>query len=205
MRSGESFRFRARVLDEKGCVLAAQPTWKLVEGDSLVELAAGGQLKVKPGASEGEAKVSVQVKGRAVEVIIEVASEERYEAMLKRGGFNEAGESTEAAAVGIATGSVGGREVVSEAPRNRTTQILAVGGALALCFGVFGLVLVQQSRRRRQRREAEAAAAAHAAAQAEAVAAQAPPSNRICPMCGQVYPAQAQFCGKDGASLVPVN
>lgn len=208
MRAGESFQFRARVLDKQGCLLAEKPTWRLVEGDPLVKLGAGGRIEVKPEAGEGEAKVSVQVKGRAVEVVIEVASKERYEAMLKTGGFNRAGESTEAAAVAIATGSVGGREVESKATQNRTTQILAVVGALALCLGVFGLVLVQRSRRRRQRREAEAAAAeaaATAAAAAHAASQPAPPSNKICPMCGQLYPPQAQFCGKDGASLVPVN
>ncbi|MBI2389988.1 MAG: zinc ribbon domain-containing protein [Deltaproteobacteria bacterium] len=41
-------------------------------------------------------------------------------------------------------------------------------------------------------------------AQAHAPAAQRP-RGRICPMCGTRYEAEAAFCSKDGASLVPLN
>lgn len=36
--------------------------------------------------------------------------------------------------------------------------------------------------------------------------ASSPPSGqRICPVCGTIYSAEHQFCGNDGAALVPVN
>jgi outer membrane biosynthesis protein TonB len=32
-----------------------------------------------------------------------------------------------------------------------------------------------------------------------------PPRGKICPTCGERYPAEAQFCGKDATVLVPLN
>jgi hypothetical protein len=36
-------------------------------------------------------------------------------------------------------------------------------------------------------------------------AAPSPTPRRICPICGTVYGAEHQFCGNDGAALVPIN
>lgn len=35
--------------------------------------------------------------------------------------------------------------------------------------------------------------------------AKKPPRGKICPTCGEHYPAEAQFCGKDATILVPLN
>ncbi|HEY5961137.1 MAG TPA: hypothetical protein VIV60_31485, partial [Polyangiaceae bacterium] len=32
-----------------------------------------------------------------------------------------------------------------------------------------------------------------------------PTPRRICPICGAIYPSDHQFCGNDGAALVPIN
>ena len=31
------------------------------------------------------------------------------------------------------------------------------------------------------------------------------PTKKICPVCGAQYEGDAQFCGADGATLVPIN
>jgi len=49
----------------------------------------------------------------------------------------------------------------------------------------------------------EHVAAVTAAAQATAPAVRK--RGKICPTCGQRYGAEAEFCGKDGTSLVMIN
>lgn len=52
---------------------------------------------------------------------------------------------------------------------------------------------------------AAAAAAPVAAAAAPVAASGSAERGKICPVCGTRYPAHAQFCGKEGATLVLVN
>ena len=46
---------------------------------------------------------------------------------------------------------------------------------------------------------------AEAAPRQAVVGAAAEMGKKICPVCGVQYPGEAQFCGADGAHLVPLN
>lgn len=194
MRAGESFTFRARVLDKNGCVLGHQPVWKIEQGAEVAELSGKGTVEIRPDAAEAEVKLSANVKGQSVEVAIEVVSKERYEALLAQRGFNEAGESSEAAAASLASGSIGAKSAVSQGGSDRRITFVAITGALALMVGVAGLFVVQ--RRRRQDRARQESV--------PPIAAGTPTTglSKRCPTCGQNYYGDEQFCTEDATPLV---
>jgi len=192
MRAGETFTFRSSVLDQKGCALAKRPVWEIAAGGEAASLSANGTVSVKPDAKDAEVKLSVSVGAESVEVVIEVVSRDRYEALLAQRGFNEAGESKEAAATTLVSGSVGSKSVVSQGGSDQRITLVAVSGALALAVGVLGLFVVQ--RRRRQDR-----------ARAELAAQFVPPTTGLpkrCPTCGRDFFGDEQFCTEDATRLV---
>jgi len=101
-----------------------------------------------PNATESEATLEVTLGDRSVRVEVEIASKERYDALLQARGLDESGESKEAAVLRVASESMGAREVVArdEAP-NRTRWFVGVAGACALMLGSLGLLLVRRNRR----------------------------------------------------------
>jgi len=193
MRAGETFTFRASVLDQKDCPLPNRPVWAIGAGSEAASLSGNGTVTVKPDAKEAEVKLTANVKGESVEVVIEVVPQDRYEALLAQRGFNEAGESKEAAATTLASGSIGSKSVVSQAGSDRRITWAAVSGALALVVGVVGLFVVQR-RRRRER--------ARALSTLPMPEAPAPGLSKRCPTCGRDYFGGEQFCTEDSSLLV---
>jgi hypothetical protein len=213
MRPGERFSFRAAVLDRNGCRLpGVVPKWWVMDANAPAHLVGPGRLAVSEDAAETEVPLSASVEGQAVRVIVEIASHERYEALLQRKGFDASGESGQAALTTIASGTIGTRSAVGE--DDGQTWKLVLGGLTAfvmLLGGVVVWVLV-----RRHRRAEEAAHAARASqevgvraqvAEQRTSAPSTPPGPRamICPVCGTQFDANAEFCGLDGAVLVPEN
>jgi hypothetical protein len=232
LRAGDVFEFRTLVYDAAGCPLGAKPTWAVEAGGEHIEITTPGTIHVKPDAPEGEARLTASVGGRSALVTVEVASSERYDALLRSGAFNAAGEVDEAASVAIASQSIGAASVVAEdRARERKKVFVAVVGAVALGLGALALVLVGRTRRvareqaaqeavRRARAKAMQAApprapdpapprAAPEAPVPEPVPPTAPvaarPARTICPVCGTQYAPESRFCGKDGATLLPLN
>jgi hypothetical protein len=200
LRPGESFTFRALVLDARGCLLPTAPTWKLAEQDAPVRFLGPGTVQVVEGAADGEIELLARVAGQSARVLVEVVSLERYEAMLRRGGFDEQGEIDEAAVAVIASSSIGARSTVRvERARSRRTLFVAIVGAAALLLGVLGLLVVSRSRRRDARRPASEppAPAGGAMARVERV-------PTVCPTCREEYTSQTQFCPRDGNRLLPL-
>jgi hypothetical protein len=199
MRPGEEFSFRARVLDQRGCPLQAQVAWRVLDESTAVELIAPGQIRIAERAPEGEVRLSATVAKRSVTVRIEIASHERYEALLRQRGFNEKGESEEAAITLIASGSIGaGSAVTQSRARDSRLWFAMIVGAAAMLVGVAGLVLRQRSRRRR----VSAVAGRDMEAESPAAERGMRSSAMLCPTCGEEYPEQAQFCAKDGNRLI---
>lgn len=134
-----------------------------------------------------------------MDVVVEIASKERYEALLRRGGFNEAGESEDVAVTAIASGSIGaGSAAVGDDSNSRRRWFVAIVGGLALALGLVGLTLVLRGRKKRDDTEPTAAAPT-------AVERREPASERgvmACPTCREEYPPDAQFCPNDGNRLV---
>ena len=195
MRPGESFEFRASVLDARGCPLPVTPTWRVISGANLLSVTAPGKVTANPGAGESQATLEVTLGDRSVRVDVEIASKERYDALLEARGLDESGESKEAAVLRVASESMGACEVVArdEAP-GKTRWFVGIAGLCALVLGVLGLLLVRRSRRVPETPVSEAPSRPRASAPSA--------GSKTCPTCREEFPAEAEFCPKDGNRLV---
>lgn len=203
MRPGESFSFRALVMDARGCGVGASPSFRVVGAPANVAVTPQGLVEVKEGAPEGEVKLIASAGGRSVAVAVEVVSRARYDALLAEGRFDESGASQEAAVVKLESSSIGAKETVlkDDAERHRTLFVALVGSA-AVLLGLVGLVLVARSRRSSQK----AAAADTGAPRSQGAPRVSRPAAgaMVCPTCRNEFPAGAQFCPKDGNRLMPL-
>lgn len=196
MRPGESFEFRTIVLDENGCALPVTPTWRVISGTSLLSVNAPGKVTANPNAGESKATLEVTLGDRAVRVDVEIASKERYDAVLQAQGLSASGESKEAAVLRVASESMGAREVVArdEAP-SQSRWFVGAAGASAVVLGLLGLWLV-----RRSRNAAEALGTEELPSGPRV--APAPEGAKACPTCREEFPPEAEFCPNDGNRLV---
>ncbi len=197
LRAGESFRFSARVLDEHGCALGVPIRWELGSAEG-VRQSPPGTVLVDAGAKEQEIPLMVRAEQKSVQVFVEIASSERYEALLQQGSFNAQGESHKAAEATIATGAVGADSATTGEAGDKKTRFLVIVGALLLGFLALAAALVVRKRKPTPK---------PGASQAVTAPPSIPPriTRKICPLCGVNYPGEAVFCGSDGASLVPLN
>ncbi len=207
LRRGEQFSFRARLFDEKGCTVANRVNWKLAKPYPGVKLDSTGILAVASNAPEGEVQVQAQYADHLVQVAVYVVSAQRYAELLSSPSFNTAGESEARAEKTIVPNVLGGRvtEIASAARRRRTAFVWA-GTAMAVLLGAAALALWR--RRRRWAPTATSDPPARVSGPPEAYSHTEPvrePVRRICPVCGTQYEGENQFCGKDGAVLVPLN
>jgi hypothetical protein len=195
MRPGESFEFRTSVVDARGCPLPVTPTWRVISGANLVSVTSPGKVTANPSASESEATLEVTLGDRSVRVDVEIASKERYDALLQARGLDESGESKDAAVLRVASESIGAREVVArdEAP-GKTRWFVGIAGACALLLGCLGLLLVRRSRRVPEAPPEDSPSRPRASAPRGA--------TKACPTCREEFPAEAEFCPNDGNRLV---
>ena len=234
LRPGDRFSFRTVVTDSEGCGVWVKPTWTVTPGPfaAKVTVDGTGTVTVAEGAEEGRVELVATVSGKGVPVAVEITSPTKYDALLSAGTLDPQGPEQGAVAV-IATGAVGGRKgVADDVGRERKQTFVAIVIGLAFVLGFAGLVLMRRGRRpaetdleteaeRNEEAQAEAEGQADAEdeanveAEAEAPKAQAParssptragaPAGKVCPTCGERYGAEAQFCGADGTTLVPLN
>ncbi|HVK67169.1 MAG TPA: hypothetical protein VM694_21935 [Polyangium sp.] len=234
LRPGDRFSFRTVVTDSEGCGVWVKPTWTVTPGPfaAKVTVDGTGTVTVAEGAEEGRVELVATVSGKGVPVAVEITSPTKYDALLSAGTLDPQGPEQGAVAV-IATGAVGGRKgVADDVGRERKQTFVAIVIGLAFVLGFAGLVLMRRGRRPAEtdpeteaelNEEAQAEAEgqadaedeANAEAEAEAPKAQAParssptragaPAGKVCPTCGERYGAEAQFCGADGTTLVPLN
>jgi hypothetical protein len=225
MRAGETFRFRAVVLDENGCALSARPKWSIAGGAPFAQVNPSGEVHIADDAPEGEVKVRVGIAATELTLVAEIAAKERYEALLTSGGFNEAGELETATSGSIASAQVSAETAVAkDSAGARKALFVALVFTIALVLGGAGLFYVRRTKNA-YRQQQQAARAAHELALAEhqiakrkaeeqrekskqqeqARALEQKPKHMICPVCGKLYPIPTKFCGKDGTVLLPVN
>lgn len=216
MRPGEDFSFQTRVVDAKGCRVDAHPTWAVATQGSKVTVDSSGMVHVPADAADGNLEVVASLSGQHVRVTVEVASADRYDALLAARGLNSRGEADEAAIVMIATGSLGGGRAVSEdGARKRKYVFLSVVGGLASVLAIAGIVLLRRGQKKKAALEAQHALeeAEDAAREQEeeearrkrrsARAAAAAPTLMVCPVCRKEFTAAGLFCPVDGTRLVP--
>jgi Double zinc ribbon len=200
MRPGESFEFHTTVLDSAGCALALSPVWKVVTEQAALNLLGPGKIAVPADAPEATVELQATLSGHSAQVVVEIASQQRYDALLAQKGLNAEGESNDAAVARIATTAIGGGSVVArdDSQRRRVTFVGVVGGT-ALVLGLLGFFLVQRSRRRAVVPEPRISRARLAPALTPTAV---PPLAKLCPTCREEYPPEATFCPNDGNRLV---
>jgi hypothetical protein len=209
LRPGETFTFRASVLDKAGCALNVNPTFRLVSPPPGVELVSPGTLRVADTAPEGEVKLLASVGDRSVTMVAEVVSAARYDALLGEGRFDALGESGDAAVTRIESSSIGSRgTTLHDEGALRKKLFIGVVGTLALAFGVFGFVAIRRSRRLQRQSLVPTERLMRAetgpdAPRPQPVAVE-PVKGMVCPTCREEYPPEAKFCANDGNRLVPL-
>lgn len=229
LRAGEEFSFRATLYDSAGCYVPQRPTWVATSGGERLDLSPDGTVHVHDDATEGEVTLTASVGNRSAVVTVEIASTERYDALLRSGEWSPAGEASGTPAA--ATRSVGAATAVAQPQTGGSKKVfIAIVCAVAFVLSLGAALLLRRARRvalmraeaeekrREEEREAyelavaeqakvdEEARAAEARAAAVSRAPQAPPAPKtICPVCGTQYATNAKFCGKDGAVLIPLN
>ncbi|HEX3593541.1 MAG TPA: hypothetical protein VHU80_00505 [Polyangiaceae bacterium] len=221
MRAGDQYTFRAIVTDASGCIVYQRPTWGFDSGGEQAELIGPGTIAIHPNAPEGEVKVSASLGGRSALVTIEIASAAQYDKLLQSGAFNAQGDVDEAATVGIASQAIGATSAVAEdRASSRKWMFVGLVGAVALMLALAGLFAYSRARKARALEAAKDAARRTQASAAVPVPVAPPPATQspesvapvtprvprtICPICGQQYPSESRYCGKDGATLLPLN
>ena len=200
LRPGESFEFHSSVLDAAGCTLPLSPAWKVVTEHAALELTGPGKIKVPEGAAESTVDLQATLAGRSAKVVVEIASQERYDALLAQKGLNAEGESSEVAVALVATSALGGGSVVTrdDSQRRRIVFVGVVGGT-ALVLGLLGFALVQHSRRKPLEPEPRSPRVRLAPA---ITPNNLQPLGKVCPTCREEYPPEAAFCPNDGNRLV---
>jgi hypothetical protein len=200
LRPGDSFEFHTSVLDAAGCALPMSPSWKVVGDAGSLELSGSGRVKVADTASESTVELRATLAGRSARVTVEIASKDRYDALLAQKGLNAEGESSDAAVARIATSALGGGSVVTrdDSQRRRIIFVGVVGGT-ALVLGLLGFALVQHSRRKPLEPEPRSARLRPTPA---ITPNRLPPLGKVCPTCREEYPPEAAFCPNDGNRLL---
>ena len=216
MRPGEVFSFRTRVVDAKGCRVDVHPAWSLANQDAKVSVDGKGTVTVGADAPEGTTEIVISLSGQQVRVSVEVASTERYDALLSARGLNASGEADEAAIATIATGSLGGGKAVSEdGARKRKLIFISVIAGMALVLAVAGVVLLRRSQKKKaaliaeqEQEELEAAREEEQAQELRKQRAQAAAmagSMLLCPVCRKEFTPGRTYCPVDGTRLVPAS
>jgi predicted nucleic acid-binding Zn ribbon protein len=223
MRPGETFDFKARILDDAGCEVAEKAKFSLAPNSPAAAkgLSIDPNGRVKTSDTTEPVALTLVVDGAAqqVKVQLEVVSSDRYLDVLSKEGLDQTGADDQAVSVVVSGGGGGGATVVDpraqeEAKRKRIALLAMAGGAAAL-VALGAVVLFRRSKakddrseeeKRRAREDAEReharAKAAHEATVAAAQAALAQGTAKKCPTCATIFPPDAEFCPLDGARLV---
>lgn len=149
LRTGETFQFRALVLDARGCATRTATTWKVKDGTPPgVTVDAKGLVTIGPDVPEGTAEIVVTAAEKEIRVAVEVTSPAHYDDLLARSGLNASGENDAAAVVTIASSSIGaGEGRVEDRAKTRRWVFIGIVGSVLVVLGVLAAVLRARSRK----------------------------------------------------------
>jgi hypothetical protein len=200
LRPGESFEFHASVVDAAGCPLPLSPAWKVIGDPALLELSGNGKIRISADAGESTVNLQATLAGHSAQVAVEIASKERYEALLAQKGLNAEGESGEAAVAPMASTELGSGSVVTHDDSQQSRALfVGVVGSAALVLGLLGFLLVQRSSRKPLAPEPSAQSLRLVATVSPN---ELPALGKVCPTCREEYPPEAAYCPNDGNRLV---
>ena len=166
LRTGESFQFRASVLDAKGCATRTPTTWKLVTGAPAgVTLDPNGTITVGKDVPERSFEITATAAEKETKVGVEVTSPAHYDDLLASSGLNASGENDAASVVTLGTTSIGaGEGRVEDRAKQRRWVFIGIVAAVLLVLGILAAILRGRSRRAaaieneaKERHEAEVA------------------------------------------------
>ena len=170
LRFGESYRFRAIVVDANGCPTTTPIQWSITavhskETSGTVfrpSIDESGMLDV-PVAMATEVKLDVvaTAAGHSAQASVEVTSPSSYEQLLAQSGLDSNGERNEPAVALLATSSLGAADArAQDGARHRRALFLAIIVGLALALAIVGMF--SGLRMRKVRAAERAARARHA-------------------------------------------
>jgi len=151
LRTGESFSFRAIVLDASGCATRTATTWALddrPETAKAITVDANGKVTALADAPEGSYDAVVTAAGKSTHVTVEVASPSRYDALLQQSGLNDAGENDVASIAVIAAAQIGGSDTRAE-DGSSTRRAIFIGVIALLAALLGGVAIVAMGRTKR--------------------------------------------------------
>lgn len=224
MRPGESFDFKARLLDEAGCEVGEKAKFTIAPESPAspkgLTIDAAGRVKTTESTEPVALTLVVEGASQKVKVQLEVVSSDRYQEVLTKEGLDSTGADDQAVSVVVSGGGGGGGGTVvdpkaAEEGKRKRIALLAMAGGVALLVAIGAVLLLRRSKakeaedvaeQRRARDEVEReharARAAHDAQVAAAQAALAKGTAKRCPTCATVFPPDAEFCPLDGARLI---
>jgi hypothetical protein len=151
LRTGDTFTFRAIVLDEGGCATRTGISWSLADPTAAkngVTLDGNGKLTVAPLAAEGTYELIASAAGKSARVSVEIASPSHYDDLLASSGLNDAGESEGVSTVSIAGETLGGADAkAQDGSARRRTLFIGVVVTLVVILGVVAIVGSRRARR----------------------------------------------------------
>jgi hypothetical protein len=207
LRPGEKFTFRTVALDANGCAVEAHTAWTMTTQGAKASVSNAGTVAIAEDAEDGAIDLAVSFAGKTLHVNVEVATPARYEALLASTPVNDAGESDEAPATIVASGSLGTNSAVAQdGARTRKTTFVVIIGGLAIGLAVLGFVLLRRSSSRRDEsaeEEEEEVPPPPMAEPAPAASRPVPVRALVCPSCRNEFPPNSTFCPHDGNRLVP--
>jgi hypothetical protein len=204
LRPGERFTFRTVALDANGCAVDAHTAWTVTTQGAKASVSNAGTVAIAEDAEDGAIDLAVSFAGKTLHVNVEVATPARYEALLASTPVNDAGESDEAPATIVASGSLGANSAVAQdGSRTRKTTFVVIIGGLAIALAVLGFVLLRRNTRRDEWAEPEEQLPPVGVEPAPAPSHALSVRALVCPSCRNEFPPNSTFCPHDGNRLMP--
>jgi predicted nucleic acid-binding Zn ribbon protein len=160
MRPGESFEFKARVLDAKGCEVSNKATFRLApesSSASTITVESNGKVSARADAEPVVAVIVVEAAGKTGKVELEIVTDDKYAKLLAAGGGAiDAGED-QAVSIELSGGGATASTVrdpgTGDHSRRRFAYLAIAGGACTL-LGLAALVLWRRGNARAAEDEA---------------------------------------------------
>lgn len=218
LRAGESFTFQVTFRDAQGCRLPLRPEWKLLRGSELGELSPSGRLQTFPNAPSGRIELQASYGSQTLSASARIVSQKEYENLVNTQEYGSRGESLTVSEAPLPAMTVSLSDLPAEesstpeaAGKRRWGLLLLIlagllTGALTLYLVCRRLFAARISGSPAQTSPALSETNPQSSpAVAQGAPLVPPPPTKVCPICGQTFPAEDTFCGQDGARLVRMN
>ena len=150
LRTGESFQFKAAVLDDRGCITRTATMWKLAAGTDakIATVDVQGMVTIAKDAPEGSIEIVVTtVLNKETRVTVEITQPFHYEELLARSGLNANGENESASVVSIGSEAISGEGKADDRAKVRRMTFVGIVGFALAALAVAGVFLRRRAHR----------------------------------------------------------